>query len=565
MPFKKYGKKIISCFLVICTLLCGNVFASDDYTIVNMAEFADVNNFSEGLCAVLDNNTQRWGFVDVNKNWVIAPQFQNASYFKNDVCAVNTIDGESVLINRNGEIIFKLREYDKWIESDKYFLEKHGKYKVIFEDMGKMVTRHWVTLVDDNYKPITPDGIILRTFIKTGDKSPDGSNTVFWEDGQKRVFNYKGIDITDKLTTENVKLSDDMTVNNKYIVGQADNKIKCFDIDGDKIAEFDYNNSSTIQLRNDIIIYNNNVYNIPSNKQVFDSTDINVESIEAYYNKFFTVKKENGTTALFTIDGKLLVDFGKWDNIYPSSISNKMVVVSTDKGGIADYDGNLLLPLEYGKHPLQNGLLTEDGKYAMLSKGGDNYYCVDMSTLKQDYHWTYSFEVGYKYHRRSNILNNNLETVFIFDSTNEFYDGSNLDIGVVKLYHDTKPRTYSFLIFNDSGIKVDLDSKRLEFDVLPVIIDGRTLVPMRTIFEALGATVEWDEKTQTITATGKDIAIKMQIGSNILSKNGQSTQLDVSPQLIDGRTMVPVRAVSDCFNVLVDWNGYTQTVSLFTN
>lgn len=562
-------KKITICILAICTLLCCSVYAANDYTIIDMAEFENVSIYSEGLCAAQDSNTKRWGFVDTNKNWVIPPRFKSASYFKNDVCAVNTIDGESVLINRNGDVIFKLHEYNSGLESDDFFLEKHGKYKIIWEDMGKMVTRYWITLVDDNYKPITPDNVKLRTFIRKNDISPDGSNTLFWEDSQEKVYNYKGIDITAKLTSENIKLSDDMTVNNKYIIGQADNKIKCFDIDGNKVAEFDYDKSSKIYLKDDVVICNNNVYSIPNNNQIFDKKDIAVEAIRTYYNKFFTVKKQNGTSALYSINGKQLVDFGNWDNIYPSSVSNKIVVVASNKGGIADYDGNILLPLEYGKHPLQKGLLTEDGKYTTLTKDGKTFYTFDLSTLKQYTSFSEGFDVGYKYHRKGDcILDNNLNEVYCHTVEKSGYEG-NIDFlakeGIMRLYYQLPTRSYGFLMFEDSGVKVKVDDTLLNFDVLPVIQNGRTLVPMRAIFEALGASVEWNGETQSITAKNKDVTIQMQIGNNTLTKNGQSSQIDVSPQLIDGRTMVPVRAISDCFNVLVDWNGYTQTVSLFTN
>ncbi len=75
-------KRILSFFLIICTLLCGNVFAADNYKTVDMKDFSAVGEFSEGLCAVQDTSSKRWGFVDVNKNWVISPQYQKAEYFE---------------------------------------------------------------------------------------------------------------------------------------------------------------------------------------------------------------------------------------------------------------------------------------------------------------------------------------------------------------------------------------------------------------------------------------------------------------------------------------------------
>ena len=61
----------------------------------------------------------------------------------------------------------------------------------------------------------------------------------------------------------------------------------------------------------------------------------------------------------------------------------------------------------------------------------------------------------------------------------------------------------------DSGIKVLLDGKELAFDVPPQLINSRTMVPMRKVFEAMGATVDWNGNTQTVTATKNDITVIM--------------------------------------------------------
>ena len=113
-------------------------------------------------------------------------------------------------------------------------------------------------------------------------------------------------------------------------------------------------------------------------------------------------------------------------------------------------------------------------------------------------------------------------------------------------------------------IKVVLDGKNLSFDVPPQIINGRTLVPLRVIFEALGASVQWSELTQTVTAVRGNTTVSLQIGSSELIKNGASVTLDVPAQLIDSRTMVPARAVAEAFGAGVRWSDSTQTVTITT-
>jgi len=111
-----------------------------------------------------------------------------------------------------------------------------------------------------------------------------------------------------------------------------------------------------------------------------------------------------------------------------------------------------------------------------------------------------------------------------------------------------------------TDIRVTLNGDELTFDVAPQIIDDRTMVPMRAIFEAMGTEVEWDSDTQTITATQGDKTIIMQIDNVAMSVNGQTIALDVGPMLIDGRTLVPVRAVAEGLDADVQWNAEMRTV-----
>lgn len=110
--------------------------------------------------------------------------------------------------------------------------------------------------------------------------------------------------------------------------------------------------------------------------------------------------------------------------------------------------------------------------------------------------------------------------------------------------------------------QVVLDGQQLEFEVPPIIENGRTLVPLRAIFEALGANVSWDGPTQTVTATKSDITIKLQIGSQTAYRNNEAVSLEVPGKIISNRTLVPLRFVSEALGATVKWDGQTQTISL---
>jgi len=111
-------------------------------------------------------------------------------------------------------------------------------------------------------------------------------------------------------------------------------------------------------------------------------------------------------------------------------------------------------------------------------------------------------------------------------------------------------------------IKVLVNGTDVTFDQPPIIENGRTLVPLRAIFEALGAEVDWNQSTQTVTAVKDGVTVSLKIGSNILTKNGENITLDVPAQIVGSRTLVPVRAVAESFGAEVVWNQSSRTVTV---
>ena len=110
-------------------------------------------------------------------------------------------------------------------------------------------------------------------------------------------------------------------------------------------------------------------------------------------------------------------------------------------------------------------------------------------------------------------------------------------------------------------ITVLIDGQPVQFaDQEAVIVDGRTLVPVRGVFEQLGFVVNWNPQTQQATLSGDDAVIIITIGSNVFTTNGTSYTLDVSAQTIGGRTMLPLRLVLESVAMSLDWISETFTV-----
>ena len=123
----------------------------------------------------------------------------------------------------------------------------------------------------------------------------------------------------------------------------------------------------------------------------------------------------------------------------------------------------------------------------------------------------------------------------------------------------------SVTTFASDTIYVTLDGSYIEFDVKPQIINGRTMVPIRAIFEKMGATVEWDGNTSTAICTKGDTVVKMTVNSMDMYINNQVTKMDISPVVIDGRTLAPARYVAEAFGADVQWNGNGRTVLISEN
>lgn len=94
----------------------------------------------------------------------------------------------------------------------------------------------------------------------------------------------------------------------------------------------------------------------------------------------------------------------------------------------------------------------------------------------------------------------------------------------------------------------------------PELHNSRTMVPVRKIFETLGAQVSWDGATRTVTATKGDITVKLEIDNPVAHRNGLAIALDQPPIISHDRTLVPLRFSGEALNSKVEWFGESRTV-----
>lgn len=114
----------------------------------------------------------------------------------------------------------------------------------------------------------------------------------------------------------------------------------------------------------------------------------------------------------------------------------------------------------------------------------------------------------------------------------------------------------------DMSTHVQVNGRTLSTGVDPIQMNGRTLVPMRAIFEALGATVQYNSATRGIMAMRGTTGVDLMIGSRNAKVNQQSVRLEQAPLVVNGSTLVPLRFVSEALGAKVDWSPQARLVSI---
>ncbi len=165
-----------------------------------------------------------------------------------------------------------------------------------------------------------------------------------------------------------------------------------------------------------------------------------------------------------------------------------------------------------------------------------------------------------RYYLNGEMVAESQEIPYLVELDLSEYAPGNYTLRAEALTGDYVEVSQDYSIWLEDEIKIQIDGEWLKSDSLPIMEQDRVLVPMRSIFEALDARVDWEDDTKTAVAQKGDTTIRISIDQTQIMINGTIVQLDVPARLYEGRTMVPVRAVSEAFQAEVDWEDATQTV-----
>ncbi len=305
------------------------------------------------------------------------------------------------------------------------------------------------------------------------------------------------------------------------------------------------------------------------------------------FNEGQAQAKKDGKSGHIDKEGKIVIPFN-YDYLGP--LSDGMVVVGREVN-ITPYEGNekldgevLELALWYDEQKenfyTEKFLNVDSGNefdtykqyiYGYLDKNGKEVipmmyssatdFCHGMAGISLSFG---NYPVGYYIDKSNKKIQESAGIPLPFS---EGYSISIEPILRSSLFYITKnPNHYQEenTLLTESDISVYLDDKKLKFDQNTIIENGHTLVPMRNIFEHLGAEISWNQATKTVTANKDDKEIKITVDSKNAKVNGSEYQLDVPARNVNGTVLVPLRFIGEQLDVSVVWEQNTKIVKLST-
>lgn len=122
----------------------------------------------------------------------------------------------------------------------------------------------------------------------------------------------------------------------------------------------------------------------------------------------------------------------------------------------------------------------------------------------------------------------------------------------------------SVSVFAEEDIKININGNYIETPVSPMIVNDRTMIPFRVIFEAMNMEVKWNEKYQKVHGYNDTTNIILTIGSNKMIVNTDIVEIDAAPFIANDRTLVPVRAITEALQCEVGWDAENRVVVIET-
>ena len=304
---------------------------------------------------------------------------------------------------------------------------------------------------------------------------------------------------------------------------------------------------------------------------------------------FASETKKLGNATFSDIEGFEIIQETKNNIMYSNPKNDDEYIIFTYIKGITAEVEDVTELIEEELYSLLENAYNEKTLSDKLSKENGVYINVEASDLMTDYFITeknipfYYGEVKYKasavgYEDIEDYISSAIfakgKDLYVVDYTNN----QKSEIGYLLEFLDTiefiEEKEYTEADFAPNAIKIKVDGKYVMPDSEPQIVNDRTLCPIRVVAEKLGYSVDWEGATRTAIITDGKTTLRIKIGENIIEKTQvqyvmdlakdvtrvTKIESDVSAQIINDRTYLPLRAVGEALGCSVDWDGATRTV-----
>ncbi|MDF3001568.1 MAG: copper amine oxidase domain protein [Bacillota bacterium] len=508
-----------------------SIISSEKIVSIDGTLYSDVSSFFEGYTSVTVKATSHKGILDQNGTLILEDKdgkYTDLLYLGSGIFAAKISGGKYAFLDNTGTPLTEAVYSTDWsfmVSEESIAASKEGKYGYL----------------DLSGKEITP-------FIY--------DDALHFSEGLAPVCRDGKWGYTDKTGVEVIPLTYDSA---RYF----SNGLAAVAV-SDKWGLIDKAGNMILPLENDYLYEQENGLYLArkgDESTLLDSSGEPVKMADDYSyvsydgssdGRFYAKKNKDGKaiSAFLDKDENVLTGWKEFSLYY---LSNELYMGM--KSGV--YPPGAAPPHDYNQ------------KFALFDSAGNNLTGFKYSNTGDFFN---NFKVVFQYYYEGAGLLNQygaevLPTIFkdiiLTDDGYAFVtigdDSGNARVGCFKV-----PESWQTIKAASHPVTVYLNGVELYFDSEPTIKNNKTMVPLRKIFEALGATVEWDASTKTVTAVSGATKLRLTIGSPAAYMNGVKIQLDAVPFIQDELTFVPLRFVSEGLGADVKWDSALSRVIITT-